>query len=207
MMSKLCLFYATRDDLLEVMESVEHLTPLKYVRFGTVTKLPPESFDVAVNIPNLGKASHPSAVGCEKFLVCDPRTAIQPRQLETLTQGDSNRSTIAIAGREYPIKKPCSSALAGLDRYAIDQLANPDTITFTPGGLWKDDVMLHGSFGTASNSPSSRKILSQFCRAVASQFTKVKAYYVGRQALAFLKDGKRLTIAEQSPSDFDLAVE
>jgi hypothetical protein len=38
-------------------------------------------------------------------------------------------------------------------------------------------------------------------------FTKVRAYYVGPGALALLKNGTRLTGAEQSPREFDLGFE
>jgi hypothetical protein len=29
-------------------------------------------------------------------------------------------------------------------RYSFDQLTNPGTITFAPGGLWGEEVLLHG---------------------------------------------------------------
>src|SRR5260221_7415735 len=98
-MSKICLFYATRDDLLAVTEKVESAAAIKYVRFGTVTKLPPETFDNAAKIPNLGRASHHAAGMCETFLVCDPSVTITPREVKTLTDEDISRPTISIGGQ------------------------------------------------------------------------------------------------------------
>lgn len=36
----------------------------------------------------LERASHPSAVGCESFLLCDPCVAIMPRQVRTIMRDD-----------------------------------------------------------------------------------------------------------------------
>jgi len=97
------------------------------------------------------------------------------------------------------LKKP-----AGTDRFIIDQLLNPDTITFTVGGLWNNEILLHGSVGTASQSKSSQMLMRVFHDALNKQFVKVRAFYVGPQALELLKNGKRLTISAQSPQQFDL---
>ncbi len=205
-MSKIYLFYATVDDLLPVMRQMESLSPLKYVHFGTVTRLPPESFSSATMIPNLGRASHPSAVACETYLVCAPEISIKPRQLKTLTDEDISRPTISVAGREIAIDRRNLREIVGMDRFAIDQLANPDTITFTPGGLWNDEMLLHGRFATASETQSSQRLLKRFGTALSSEFTKIKAFYVGANAMELLKRGMRLTAAAQSPREFDLSI-
>jgi hypothetical protein len=198
-MSKICYFYATKEDLLAVTGLFESGTRVKYVRFGTVTKLPPESFGTAAEIPNLGNANHPSAVGCHKFLVCDAKEMIRPRRLKTLTELDVNQTAFVVD--ERPLM-----ALIGVDRFAIDQLDNPDTITFTPGGVWKEDILLHGGIGTASQSKTSEALMKRFRTIVKKAFVKVQAFYVGPQAFELLRRGKRLTISAQSPQEFDLRV-
>jgi len=97
-------------------------------------------------------------------------------------------------------------ALIGVDRFAIDQLDNPDTITFTPGGVWKEDILLHGGIGTASQSKTSEALMKRFRTIVKKAFVKVQAFYVGPQAFELLRRGKRLTISAQSPQEFDLRV-
>jgi len=206
-MSKICLFYATRDDLLAVTEKVESTGAIKYIRFGAVTELPPESFTRAGQIPNLGTASHPSAVGCETFLICDPSTTIIPEKLKTITEQDVNRPTITLGGQEMPVDKQNWRPFIGISRFAINQLNNPDTITFTPGGLWNNDILLHGRVATASQSISSQALMKRFQPVLQKMFVKVKAFLVGPQALMLLKNGRRLTISAQSPQEFDLTIE
>jgi len=206
-MRKICLFYGTKDDLLAITNQIESLAPIKYVRFGTITELPPESFDNASQIPNLGTALNSSAVGCETFLVCNPATMIVPRKLKTLTEQDINRPAITIGGREIPIDKRNWRDLVGVRRFAIDQLNNPDTITFSPGGLWNNDILLHGRVATASQSKSSQILMKRFQAALQKTFVKVKAIRVGPQALMLLKNGRRLTISAQAPQEFDLTIE
>jgi|GEM_PF-980853 len=202
-MSKTCLFYATRDDLLAVTEKVESIIAIRYVRFGSFTKLP-DSFSSATEIPNLGVASHPSAVACEKFLICELYITIKPEMLKaSIGQGgDGNSSTV----KQIATSKTVSKNAIGADRFIIDQLLNPDTITFTAGGLWNNDILLHGSIGTASQSKSSLILMKTFHDVLKKQFIKVRAFYVGPQALVLLKNGKRLTISAQSPQKFDLTL-
>ncbi len=93
---------------------------------------------------------------------------------------------------------------AGVERFCVDQLVNPDTIWFTPGGVWGEDFVLNGRVGTASDSDPSRYLMKRFDSAFKKRFRKIKAFLVGPGALAFLEAGKRLTAAVQSPRDFDL---
>ncbi|XVJ59925.1 MAG: hypothetical protein HEQ23_11200 [Tepidisphaera sp.] len=90
--------------------------------------------------------------------------------------------------------------------YVLDQLHNPDTVVLTPAGMWKDDVLLHGLVSTVSDSPIAKEIMKLFAAAIKKQFVKVRSFWVGPDALALLKRGKRLTIAAQSPAEFDLKI-
>ncbi len=179
-MSTQCHFYSTRDDLLAVTERVESRLPIKYIRFGQVTELPPETFKSAAQIPNLGVATHESGVGCKAFLVADSELEIRSRQLKTI---------------------------AGVNRFAIDQLHNPDTVVLSPGGLWTGEILLYGNVGTAHDTEVSSRLMKLFRSAIKSEFIRVRAFWIGRLAVEMLKSGKRLTIAEQSPSAYDLKVE
>jgi len=197
-MNKLYYFYATRGDLLSIIEAFEAAGKVQYFRFGQTTKLPPESFTSAAQIPNLGIASHSSAVGCRKFVVCDTQTAIKPRQLKTLSQEDVDLS-------DCP-NEPSQKALIGVERFAIDQLFNQDTITFSPGGMWNEEILLHAAIGTASNSQMSLALMNRFKMAIKKSCIKMRSFYVGPLALELLKNGTRLTISAQSPREFDLTI-
>src|SRR5579864_6990315 len=102
-------FFALRDDILPVLKAVEQKSPLKYVRTGRFLTPQLQSFLRSADIPDIGKAASESAVGCESFLICDPALPINVRSV--------NQSN-------------------GVRSFHIDQLHNPDTITFSPGGLW-----------------------------------------------------------------------
>lgn len=206
MMHKTYQFYAANLDILTIAKDVEAQIPLKYVRYGHTTVLPPESFSSASEIPNLGTASHPSAVGCEKFVVCKSTTIVAPRPLKVITERDLENSTVVIGGHEIKMDKTQLRPIVGKKRYAIDQLVNPNSIAFMPGGAWGVDVLLYGSISTSSKSSESRDLIERFYRAIKTHFTKVKAFYLGPQAMEWLKSGKRLTISVQSPKEFDLTI-
>jgi hypothetical protein len=178
---KQILFFALKEDLVPVLELVESKGPLQYILMGNFLKREFKQivFATGVLIPNLGKATANQWSGCEAFLVSGRETAINLRTL----QGND-----------------------GHERVCIDQLANPDSVTFTPGGIWNEDVVLNGRVGTASESQASQALMKRFQAAIKKAFSKVKAFYVGPKALTLLESGKRLAGAVQSPRELDLVL-
>lgn len=163
-----------------MLEGFEAPGPLKYVLAGTSDSSAYLTFPRGIDIPEIGTASNESAINCTSFLVCSSDVQIRVRRLP-LTGGKT--------------------------RFAIDQLSNPETITFSPGGLWESDLLLHGRVATASESKASEALMRRFQTALQKTFTKVKAFYVGPQALMLLRSGRRLTISVQSPREFDLKLD
>lgn len=173
------LFFALKDDLLPLLEAVERHGPLKYIRTGIYRE---PTYDVAhrgADLPSLGKATSESAITSQSFLVCEPVVRVKVRPVD-LHSGGTN--------------------------YHIDQLVNPDTVIFTPGGLWTEEILLYGRFATASLSGPAKHLMTRFRHQIKKHFVRVKAYHVGPNALVLLKAGKRLTIAQQSPPDMDLTL-
>jgi len=172
-------FYAVKEDLLPVLEALESDGGAKYVLCKGQSADPRlVVFDHGKDIPNLGKATSETGNSSETFLVCKPELQIMP-------------GSVMVFGQE---------------RFFIDQLNNPDTVTFTPAGMWNEEILLAGRVGTASSSQESQKLMKRFHLAIKRRFIKVKAYWVGNRARELLRGGKRLTIAEQSPREFDLTV-
>lgn len=174
-------FFAMREDLLPLLEKVESKGPLRYMRMDRYMEPKFEVFVRGSDIPNLGIANCESAIGCDQYLVYEPDVLIKPEVV--------NESS-------------------GIQSYRINQLNNPNTITFSPGGLWKGEIALYGRAVTvsASYSESAKRLLRRFQAAIRKSFVKIKAYYVAPNALELLKAGKRFTIAEQSPREFDLTL-
>ena len=173
-------FFALKEDILPVLKEFETPGPVKYIAIGIIHSPTYSSYSRGIDIPDLGSASNASAVNCVSFLVGAADTEINVRSL---------------------------SPIDGKSRFAIDQLKNPETITFSPGGLWNNDILLHGRVATASQSKASQTLMKRFETALKKTFIKVKAFRVGPQALMLLKNGRRLTISAQSPQEFDLTIE
>lgn len=171
------LFFAAGDDLVPVIEAVERRTSLQYLPTGSLARPEPEVLSTGNGIPNLGFASSGAASSCSTYLVCKTEAPVRVRHVAQ-TDGSS--------------------------RYLVDQLANPDTVTFTPAGAWTNEILLYGRVATASETAPSQELMKLFRNAIRSRFTKVRAFYVGPCALTWLRAGKRLTISDRSSGDVDL---
>jgi hypothetical protein len=177
---KQVLFFALKEDLLPMLELVESKGILCYARMGNFQSREVADgisiFENGAALPHLGTANANSTSACDSFLACERGTSINLRHFRGL---DSERA-------------------------CVDQLANPDSVEFTPGGLWNEDVVIQGRVATASESEVSQALIKRFQAAIKKTFSKVKAFYVGPAALALLESGKRLTSSEQSPCEYDL---
>ena len=171
-------FFALADDLLPVLEIVEQGGLLKYVPMGQFPNDGYQKFAVGSQIPNLGRANTDSASSCQAYLVAESETAINVRPV----------------------------VVAGVQRYVVDQLLNPNTVTFTPAGLWTQNIVLNGRVATVSDSMEAQQLMRRFNSAFKKQFRKVKAFLVGPGAYALLGAGKRLTASAQSPGEYDLVL-
>src|SRR6185436_21178155 len=164
-MSKTTLFYAVRDDVLLALKDFEARQYVKYVTMGGYSLPDYELFLNGSDIPDLGKATQPAAGGCDSYLVFRHETPVRMREIG---------------------KNPQARG------FVMDQLVNPDTIEFTPAGIWNDEIVLHGRVATASDTPCSQGLLKAFRSSIKKHFVKVKAFYVGTNALELLKQGRRL---------------
>lgn len=169
-------FYALRDDILSVLNFVEEKTTIKYVTAGISNTRKLEAYDHGVDIPSLGHATSERGVSSTSFLVTKANVPVEFRE---------------VSG-------------TGVTYLFVDQLINPDTVVLTPSGLWGEDTILSGRVATASNTSIARGLMKHFSSGFKKHFFRVKAFLVGRQAMEFLNTGKRLTIALQSPREFDL---
>lgn len=174
---KQLLFYATRDDSLRVLTNIEKCSPVKYVRMGQEKKAEPTYYASSDVIPGLGLATTESASTSAEYLVVMRKSFVEPRHVR-LTGGSNF--------------------------YLFDQLVNPQSISFSPGGLWNETVLLHGRVATVSDHTDSRSLFRMFASEFRRAFVKVKAYWVGSEALHLLRKGTRLALAAQSSRDFDL---
>jgi hypothetical protein len=174
------LFFATADDLLPVFERVESKHRILYTLCGLFASRETSPVSSGTAIPSLhGPALHPNAIVCPAYLVTP--------------------SDYRVTVREVP------QASGGV-RYAVDQLANPDSITVQAGGIFPPDVLLHGRVASASSSSFSTQIYRAFTSAITKHFRHIRAFYVGAHAHELWERGYRLTPSAQSPKEYDLAI-
>jgi hypothetical protein len=173
-------FFATADDLLPVFDLVDRKHRLAYTLTGLHES--PELCTVTkgTDIPSLRDVMEaPNAIACPSYLVTLEGATVQVREVPQQSGGI---------------------------RYAVDQLINPDSITFSHGGFFSPEILLYGRVGTFSDSKISKKLFRAFSSAIAKEFDRVKAFWVGPEGNELLRPGCRLTMGAHSPKECDLAV-
>jgi hypothetical protein len=173
-------FFALKSDLLLVLEAVEAKRPVKYALAATSEEPRTQEWSRASEIDGIGCAQGAQTMVCAQFPVIDAQTAVHPWQFERFD---------------------------GTVRFGFDQRLNPDSILFTPAGDWKGRMIIAGRIATISDSPASQALMRLATSRIKKYFTRVRAYWVGPEALKQLRNGKRLSMAEQSPALYDLKEE
>jgi hypothetical protein len=179
MSRSLLMFYATAQDLVPVLSSLEAQKSLQYTLTGLLKVNKLQTYFSFVDIPNFGQASHPNAIANPTYLV-----SIRGAALHT---------------SEVP------QEIGGV-RFNLSQQLNDDTITFSPGGWYGTQVILYGRVATISTSSSSKNLYNLFARALRDHFAKVQEFLVGPEALNLARRGVRLTIGAASPAEVDLKI-
>lgn len=170
-------FFATKADLETLLRAIESKRQVQYVVTGLFDSPRIEPIPSLLTVPDLGY----------------------------LTTGDQNQATgYLVAARETSIKfEPVPQRRGGV-KYAVDQLANPTTVAFRPGGAFGEKCLIAGDVGTATDDLSSLQLFRLFCDELSRQFTKIQSDYVGRDAGKLLDRGWRLTANAKSPPIYDL---
>jgi hypothetical protein len=174
---KQLMFFALRDDLIPLITAVEAKSYLKYVASGAHEDAGCTAWRSALELPQLGEADADSSTACSSFLVLGAATDVVERKIVT---NDGKHVTL------------------------LDQLSNPDSVTFTPGGR-RNSAIISGRISTATDTAASQALMKGFSSAMRKHFVKIKAFYVGPKAERLLDSGTRLTYALQSPPEYDLS--
>ncbi|MCC3157422.1 hypothetical protein LJ737_09230 [Hymenobacter sp. 15J16-1T3B] len=169
-------FFATKHDLLPFIIDVESRLAVRYCATGLFDTSDVLYYSSLALVPELGIAEQVSAQS-PNYLVLASNSTIQTRAI--------------------PQRK-------GSVNYAIDQLINPDTITIRPGGIFRAEVLIEGTIGTASKSKYALSTYKFFRRTLTKHFKKLEfGCYIGSEAESFLKQGWRLVQSELQPKEYD----
>jgi hypothetical protein len=168
------LFYATAQDLSGVLSSLEAQKNLQYTLAGMFDSKELQTYLSFRDIPDLGRAVHRSAVANQQYLV-------------------SLNGTVE---RIQDVPQHSGGVL-----FAVSLKLNEDSIVFSPGGRYRDDVLLYGMIGTLSPPPSvaSKNLYTFVAKTFRKDFKKVREYFVGPQALDLMASGVRLAMDATSP--------
>lgn len=179
MKSKQIIFYSTGSDIEPVLKFIEASFLLQYFEMGMFDHKPETCFSSIFQIPNFGNTTFGDWNR-------DRRLIILPQ----------NQSLII---REVPQKR------GGL-KYAIDQFANPISAGIQLGGIYKDGILLAGTFGIIAENEFSNTLFKVFSSTIRKEFIKIGSFYLGDEAKAKLQSGWRLVTNEKSPKEFDLTL-
>lgn len=170
-------FFATREDSAAVLEVIEGQRELQFVRTGLFDSPELDRTLSLARAPGLGLA--PTG-----------NTVLEP--------------TYLVAARALPIEVRPVEQRKGGTKYAVDQMVNPRTIAFHPGGLFEQGCLISGEVSTASPEPESMELIKLFIKELRKRFTKVNAFYLGPRALELFDQGWRLTPTTRAPREVDL---
>jgi hypothetical protein len=171
-------FFATAEDILKVFRVVESSYPLQYARCGLFDDSERPVFQGSASLPALGFAQ-------------TGQSHLEPTYLVMLQGNNLNVRTV-------PQRQ-------GGKKYAVDQQANPGTVTIRPGGMYNNSALIAGMVGTVHNDEEAAKLMKAFSSALKRDFTKVKSYLVGQEAQKLQRSGTRLTYSASAPAEFDLS--
>lgn len=170
-------FFATRNDILPILEEIEKKIPIKYTVAGAFSvAVPLDTFFRSAEDARVGIPNYPNGLASWGFLITKPETQVALSFIQTIYG----------------------------PRYFVDQLLNPESQILTPGGRWANDIVLEGRIASVLKTPFSSKVERLFRRLASAKFEKIKGIYVGREAAEILDAGGRLASAVNANPDYDL---
>ncbi len=181
--SKQIHFFATANDFLKAVEEFESLIQVKYALTGVWESAQCEMLDSLSKVKNLSVIDSGHDTSAKKTYV------VLPKEVSLVT-------------REIPQN-------SGGSRYAVDQLANPHSFTISPGGTYTTGTehgLMPGMAGTAQCNSISFELFTAFAKILKRDFTKIRAYYLGPEALKLFEQGVRFPTASTAADRiYDLA--
>jgi hypothetical protein len=172
---KLLPIYATTGDLLQLLSAAESKMAMEFYVAGLVEK----------------SAAHRSLTSGEVLHAIEASGKVYPMFLVV-------PAATTVNVEEIPQRKGGVHYLVGNQNY------NPNSIIVHPCELINPTMLLKGQIGTISDTPESLALFATFAKVLRKQFTKVKSYWVGPEAIRILDSGGRLAITDKSPPEYDL---
>jgi hypothetical protein len=172
-------FFATAEDLRPGLARLDAAPGLRYVRCGLSKADHPEEFERGDALPSLGVATSGHVTGNPQFLVLLRSAAVEVRPVHFRSGGTE---------------------------YAVDQLANPDSVVLQPGGRLADGPFVAGSVASICATKDARTLLKTVSTAITRGFTRVQSFWLGPEALKLFRGGaiRFVTSSISASRNYDL---
>jgi hypothetical protein len=220
-MSKQIHIFATRFDLEPGLQRFEAAKEVKYARCDLYYGPVYEQHHSLLEWSDLGKNTTGDHMSGPRFLVVARNYKINVEavpQVRVNKAGFSSQKAWSVASTGERSKAPVSleryltdlesppNQPAGNVRYDVSQKLNSDSIVFSPGVVYKDElVMICGHIGTISASEVAQDLYKTFVKALTADFEKIGNYRVGPEAVRLMDGGYRMvTIGIGFPAAYDL---
>lgn len=232
--SKQTHIFATRSDLESRLRDFEAAVAVKYIRCGLYHGPTFDQYLSLLDWSSLGTNAAGDHTTGAQFLVVRSNYRITVREIpqrrmtsatipalkNALAIDESGKiSKISVpfdqyldtlqqqrAGHNRISAEPTSPSTIESMRYEVSQQGNPDSITFSPGGLFDNqEVLVCGHIGTVSRSPDSLALYKAIVKSITKDFVQIGSYLVGPESERLMDQGYRMvTVGIGSPPEYDL---
>ena len=174
-------FFCCKNDLLLMIQNIEKSLDVKYAAGGVYSSIN----DVQIYT-----------------------TLLEYADLGTHKSGEHQDGYFLVVETPSGISLDEFRLVNGSIRYAIDQLKNPDSIIFHPGGIYKDRFLVHGQVSTIGTCYNAQRLIKVFQKEIKRQCPKKNGvFYYSEEVKHLYDNGVRLiTISTKSPIEYDLKI-
>ncbi|VTS07406.1 hypothetical protein [Tuwongella immobilis] len=169
------MFFATRGDIITLLEQIERNYSLIYYPFGRFPDPSVPKYASASQIPSLGVSPSGTDDTDPRYLILSPETHLILRKNKYVT-----------------------------DQLFVDHDYNPSAVVILPGGTYGDGCIIQGAFLAKNSSDAAVKLLKLYRRDMRLMFHKIADCYIGPDAYEKWQGGSRLTDSVAASPDRDL---
>lgn len=174
-------FFCCKNDLLLMIQNIEKSLDVKYAAGGVYSSIN----DVRIYT-----------------------TLLEYADLGTHKSGEHQDGYFLIVEATSGITLDEFRLVDGSIRYSVNQLKNPGSIIFHPGGIYENRFLVHGQVSTISTSYIAQRLIKVFQKEIKRQCPKKNGTFYYSEGVKRLYDnGVRLiTISTKSPTEYDLKI-
>ena len=177
-MSRRLFFFATKNDLISIMNTFCELLPfeVKYFETGNMPTEQPEIFSCIEELPHIGITYSKSH--------CSDNYSIMKKDIPVVTER-------------------VDSDTLGTFYCAYDSM-NSTCLSFSPSGLTADGAcLIHGQFAVMDKNEISDTLMKTAAKALRKHCKRIKGWYFGQEAEQLNGKVRYITIGISEPQEYD----